>query len=173
MNAVSSRSHMIVTVHVVASGADGAADAGAVVRSKLNLVDLAGSERIKRTASTGAAALEAGFINKSLTFLEQVVVALGEGPGAPEPRAVPLVQAHARARRRLGRQLPHAHDRLRLAPPRAARPDHLEVRVLVRARAAAASRGGGGGGEDAEGGGGGGALAREDAEALSRTSSSA
>jgi len=48
------------------------------VRSKLHLVDLAGSERLEKTASEGAIRREAQAINKSLAFLEQVVVALLE-----------------------------------------------------------------------------------------------
>lgn len=44
--------------------------------SKLTLVDLAGSERIKKTNASGAAMREAACINKSLSFLEQVVNAL-------------------------------------------------------------------------------------------------
>jgi kinesin family protein 6/9 len=47
-----------------------------VLTSKLNFVDLAGSERVKETGSSGIALKEAAYINKSLTFLEQVVVAL-------------------------------------------------------------------------------------------------
>jgi kinesin family protein 6/9 len=46
--------------------------------SKLNLVDLAGSERLGKTNSDGITLKEATYINKSLTFLEQVVVALGD-----------------------------------------------------------------------------------------------
>ncbi len=47
-----------------------------VITSKLNFVDLAGSERVKKTGSTGLTLIEANYINKSLTFLEQVVVSL-------------------------------------------------------------------------------------------------
>ena len=47
-----------------------------LIVSKLHLVDLAGSERVERTKSTGVLAREAAFINKSLSFLEQVVAAL-------------------------------------------------------------------------------------------------
>lgn len=47
-----------------------------VVHSKLHLVDLAGSERTKKTGSSGLTLKEATFINKSLSFLEQVVIAL-------------------------------------------------------------------------------------------------
>ena len=44
--------------------------------SKINLVDLAGSERTKKTGSEGKTLLQAQFINNSLSFLEQVVIAL-------------------------------------------------------------------------------------------------
>ena len=40
------------------------------------MVDLAGSERTKKTGSEGLTLKEAAYINKSLSFLEQVVVAL-------------------------------------------------------------------------------------------------
>ena len=46
--------------------------------SKINLVDLAGSERISKTMTEGVGQQEALYINKSLTFLEQVVIALGD-----------------------------------------------------------------------------------------------
>ena len=73
LNAVSSRSHCIFTVHL-----ERRSEEGEVVRSKLRLVDLAGSERVRRTKSEGATLQEAKYINKSLAFFEQVVVALGE-----------------------------------------------------------------------------------------------
>ena len=47
-----------------------------VTHSKLHLVDLAGSERTKKTGSSGMVLKEASYINKSLSFLEQVVLAL-------------------------------------------------------------------------------------------------
>jgi hypothetical protein len=47
-----------------------------LVTSKLHLVDLAGSERVAKTGSSGGTLEEAKYINKSLTFLEQVVIAL-------------------------------------------------------------------------------------------------
>ena len=47
-----------------------------LVASKLHLVDLAGSERVAKTGSSGGTLEEAKYINKSLTFLEQVVIAL-------------------------------------------------------------------------------------------------
>jgi kinesin family member 6/9 len=46
--------------------------------SKLHLVDLAGSERTKKTETSGHQLTEARHINKSLTFLEQVVLALSD-----------------------------------------------------------------------------------------------
>jgi kinesin family protein 6/9 len=47
-----------------------------VVFSKLNLVDLAGSERTKKSGALGVNLKEATYINKSLSFLEQVVVSV-------------------------------------------------------------------------------------------------
>lgn len=46
--------------------------------SKLNLVDLAGSERTYKTDPDCQVKNEAKFINKSLSYLEQVIVALSE-----------------------------------------------------------------------------------------------
>ena len=54
-----------------------------IMISKLNFVDLAGSERVKKTGSSGVTLKEATYINRSLTFLEQVVVALTERKGRP------------------------------------------------------------------------------------------
>jgi kinesin family member 6/9 len=42
------------------------------------LADLTGSEKTKKTGSSGITLKEAIFINKSLSFLEQVVIALCE-----------------------------------------------------------------------------------------------
>jgi kinesin family member 6/9 len=75
LNINSSRSHAVLTLYLEtrASPLD-----PKVTVSKLNLVDLAGSERNKKTKSSGNVAREATYINKSLTFLEQCVVALGD-----------------------------------------------------------------------------------------------
>ncbi|TNN60531.1 Kinesin-like protein KIF9 [Liparis tanakae] len=48
------------------------------VTAKLNLVDLAGSERLEKTGSEGQMLKEAMYINKSLSFLEQAILALAD-----------------------------------------------------------------------------------------------
>jgi len=75
LNKASTRSHVVFTLYLerrvpTSSGGED------IVRSKLHLVDLAGSERTGKTGSEGNTFKEATYINKSLTFLEQVVVAL-------------------------------------------------------------------------------------------------
>ena len=72
MNMASSRSHCIFTVGIEArkEGSD------VVRRSKLHLVDLAGSERVKKTGIEGTVFREARYINLSLHYLEQVIIAL-------------------------------------------------------------------------------------------------
>eukprot|EP00753_Platysulcus_tardus_P000844 PLAT10746.2.p1 GENE.PLAT10746.2~~PLAT10746.2.p1 ORF type:complete len:779 (+),score=278.38 PLAT10746.2:1118-3454(+) len=72
LNKASTRSHCVLTLFVEKLSGDGRA-----VLSKLHLVDLAGSERLLKTGSSGETLAEAMHINKSLTFLEQVVIALG------------------------------------------------------------------------------------------------
>jgi kinesin family protein 6/9 len=76
LNKNSSRSHCVFTVHLEIRSRVESSEK--VIISKLHLVDLAGSERTKKTGSEGKSLLEAQFINKSLSFLEQVVVALSE-----------------------------------------------------------------------------------------------
>lgn len=71
LNKQSSRSHAIFTITLEAR----AIFAEKLIISKLNVVDLAGSERTKKTNSEGSVLLEASFINKSLSYLEQLVVA--------------------------------------------------------------------------------------------------
>jgi len=79
MNMASSRSHCIFTISIEArpSGSD------VVRRSKLHLVDLAGSERVKKTGIEGTVLREARYINLSLHYLEQVIVALQEKKFVP------------------------------------------------------------------------------------------
>ena len=71
LNKQSSRSHAIFTITIESR----AIFAEKLIVSKLNIVDLAGSERTKKTNSEGSVLLEASFINKSLSYLEQLVVA--------------------------------------------------------------------------------------------------
>uniref|UniRef100_A0A8C4RJ98 Kinesin-like protein n=1 Tax=Erpetoichthys calabaricus TaxID=27687 RepID=A0A8C4RJ98_ERPCA len=68
------RSHCIFTVHI-SSREPGSAT---VRRSKLHLVDLAGSERVAKTGVGGHLLTEAKYINLSLHYLEQVIIALSE-----------------------------------------------------------------------------------------------
>lgn len=91
MNEHSSRSHTIVTVTVVAEGKGGD---GESVTGKLNLVDLAGCERLKRSGAgdatsgvedSGLRAKEAVVINKSLSTLGNVVMALAKGDATYVP----------------------------------------------------------------------------------------
>ncbi|GMI12718.1 hypothetical protein TrLO_g15694 [Triparma laevis f. longispina] len=71
LNDASSRSHCIFTFHFVVRS-----EGGKIISSKLNIVDLAGSERLAKTEAAGQVQRESNFINKSLSFLEQVVIAL-------------------------------------------------------------------------------------------------
>lgn len=110
LNAASTRSHCIFTLYLerkrsavssplIEEDSPGDETVGAsqneddVVYSKLHLVDLAGSERMKKTLTEAGStrANEACFINRSLTFLEQVVLALGSKNRAHVPfRQTPL-----------------------------------------------------------------------------------
>lgn len=71
LNEHSSRSHMVLLVHVN-SGLDGVPSN----RGCLYLVDLAGSERVRKSNVDGQALKEAGYINKSLSALGNVMEAL-------------------------------------------------------------------------------------------------
>ncbi|XP_078077234.1 uncharacterized protein LOC144499053 [Mustelus asterias] len=72
MNSESSRSHLLLILHV--TGVDDVS--GATYRGTLTLCDLAGSECISKTEATGQRLVEAAAINKSLTALGQVFIAL-------------------------------------------------------------------------------------------------
>ncbi|XP_071955495.1 kinesin-like protein KIF17 isoform X2 [Antedon mediterranea] len=78
MNADSSRSHSIFTIHVEMCEVD---DSGEdhLRAGKLNLVDLAGSERQGKTGATGERLKEATKINLSLSALGNVISALVDG----------------------------------------------------------------------------------------------
>ena len=77
MNAVSSRSHMVVGLRVVQSTALGM-DVTRRVSATINLVDLAGSERASKSGAAGELLKEGGSINKSLSALGMVVNALAK-----------------------------------------------------------------------------------------------
>lgn len=82
-NLESSRSHLIVTLHVsVQCGTKGSEP----YRSKLVFVDLAGSERVSKSLSQGERLKEAQHINKSLSALGDVVHALSS---TPRPSYIP------------------------------------------------------------------------------------
>lgn len=73
MNAQSSRSHSVFTLHL-----QGVNDAeGVSLDGKLNLVDLAGSERASRSNVSGDRLKETQAINKSLSCLADVFTAIG------------------------------------------------------------------------------------------------
>jgi len=78
MNAVSSRSHAICTLHVRIAPLPDQADAEEEITAKLTLVDLAGSERAKKTGAQGTRLKEGININKGLFVLGQVVSSLAE-----------------------------------------------------------------------------------------------
>eukprot|EP00076_Gallus_gallus_P007136 XP_003640993.4 kinesin-like protein KIF6 isoform X1 [Gallus gallus] len=74
MNQASTRSHCIFTIHI-SSKEPGSPT---IRHSKLHLVDLAGSERVAKTGVGGHLLTEAKYINLSLHYLEQVIIALAE-----------------------------------------------------------------------------------------------
>jgi hypothetical protein len=77
MNALSSRSHAVLTLRLTMVLPDGVPRT-----SKLHLIDLAGSERADATGATGARLKEGAQINKSLSALGGVISALTT-PGRP------------------------------------------------------------------------------------------
>ncbi|XP_009995101.1 PREDICTED: kinesin-like protein KIF9 [Chaetura pelagica] len=87
LNRNSSRSHCIFTIYLE-SHFTGFSD-GKCISSKINLIDLAGSERLSKTGSEGQLLKEATYINKSLSFLEQIIIALGD----PKREHIPYRQS--------------------------------------------------------------------------------
>jgi hypothetical protein len=73
MNALSSRSHTIVTIYITQK-----INSSQYLSSNFSLIDLAGSERVKRSNSTGLRLEEAKFINLSLSALGNVIAGLAE-----------------------------------------------------------------------------------------------
>ncbi|KAH6599278.1 hypothetical protein BASA61_002618 [Batrachochytrium salamandrivorans] len=76
LNKGSTRSHCIFTVYIESRSHIESSEK--IVTSKLNLVDLAGSERLSKTETKGKSLKEATYINRSLTYLEQVIIALSD-----------------------------------------------------------------------------------------------
>ncbi|NXJ85742.1 KIF9 protein, partial [Trogon melanurus] len=76
LNKNSSRSHCIFTIYIESRFR--AFSDVKCVRSKINLIDLAGSERLSKAGSEGQVQKETAYINKSLSFLEQIVIALAD-----------------------------------------------------------------------------------------------
>lgn len=80
LNRRSNRSHSIFSIYVQQKPRTGTRDR--VTHSKLHLVDLAGSERLKKSLQQPGVPMddvlkkESMYINQSLTYLEQCVVAL-------------------------------------------------------------------------------------------------
>jgi kinesin family protein 6/9 len=82
LNKRSNRSHSLFTIYLQQRQRSGVSER--VVHSKLHLIDLAGSERLKKTMgdaefgdmATDVTRKESMAINRSLTYLEQCVVAL-------------------------------------------------------------------------------------------------
>jgi kinesin family member C1 len=72
MNARSSRSHSVFTLHLKAQNKETRSQ----LAGKLNLCDLAGSERLSRSNATGDRLKETQAINKSLSALTDVFVAI-------------------------------------------------------------------------------------------------
>ncbi|XP_064979395.1 kinesin-like protein KIN-14I isoform X1 [Musa acuminata AAA Group] len=72
MNDESSRSHLIVSIIIESTNLQ----TQSLARGKLSFVDLAGSERVKKSGSSGNQLKEAQSINKSLSALADVIIAL-------------------------------------------------------------------------------------------------
>lgn len=87
MNEHSSRSHMVLTLRIVA-GDKNDENGTAQTMSKFHLIDLAGSERQKATGATGDRLKEGAQINLSLSALGNVINAL------TEPKAAGATKRH-------------------------------------------------------------------------------
>uniref|UniRef100_A0A8U7MF23 Kinesin-like protein n=1 Tax=Corvus moneduloides TaxID=1196302 RepID=A0A8U7MF23_CORMO len=87
LNKNSSRSHCIFTLYIECRSRDYTNPK--CLKSKITLIDLAGSERLSKTGSEGQLRVEASYINKSLSFLEQLVIALAD----PKREHIPFRQS--------------------------------------------------------------------------------
>ncbi|NXS86490.1 KIF9 protein, partial [Erpornis zantholeuca] len=87
LNKNSSRSHCIFTLYIECRSRD--YRNLKCLKSKITLIDLAGSERLSKTQSEGQVRIEASYINKSLSFLEQLIIALAD----PKREHIPFRQS--------------------------------------------------------------------------------
>ncbi|NWZ96329.1 KIF9 protein, partial [Nesospiza acunhae] len=87
LNKNSSRSHCIFTMYIECRSRDYTNHK--CLKSKITLIDLAGSERLSKTGSEGQVRVEASYINKSLSFLEQLIIALAD----PKREHIPFRQS--------------------------------------------------------------------------------
>lgn len=78
LNQNSSRSHCVFTITLIQRNKFDSYEK--ITVSKINLIDLAGSERTKKTSSDSLELQEAGYINKSLSLLEQMILQILENP---------------------------------------------------------------------------------------------
>ncbi|NXM04018.1 KIF9 protein, partial [Tyrannus savana] len=78
LNKNSSRSHCIFTIYLECRSRTNTDLRG--MKSKITLIDLAGSERLSKITAAGQLRRENSYINRSLTFLEQIILALAD-PG--------------------------------------------------------------------------------------------
>jgi len=79
MNSRSSRSHTVFTLSIC--GSKKSNDRSQSINGTLHLVDLAGSERLDKSNAVGVQLKEAQAINKSLSALSDVFVALSKKSG--------------------------------------------------------------------------------------------
>uniref|UniRef100_A0A669QJT7 Kinesin-like protein n=1 Tax=Phasianus colchicus TaxID=9054 RepID=A0A669QJT7_PHACC len=89
LNKNSSRSHCIFTIYIEVRSRVRVLSDIRCINSKINLIDLAGSERLSKTGSEGRVLKEAAYINKSLSFLEQIIIALAD----PKREHIPFRQS--------------------------------------------------------------------------------
>ena len=85
-NAVSSRSHAIITIEIEVRPSRGATTG---TFARVRLCDLAGSERAASTSNSGKRLQEGGNINKSLLALGSVVQALAKSKGSSQDVFIP------------------------------------------------------------------------------------
>jgi len=90
MNAVSSRSHLILTIKFSQKLWNPQTNLTMERMSKINLIDLAGSERSGKTLARGDQMKEGAQINKSLSTLGRVIQALSKSDAGCENAHVPF-----------------------------------------------------------------------------------